>query len=513
MPRKDDPIDELFHGRLAIERSNYSEWVEVFYIPSVMKLAEFNIPAEEAERHSKKLLEVNYASGQLTMYPIYTVGGQEKYLTPKYVKIKKIKLECGKPVYSLVDGDSSEGTKIYSNVTFGPTTPLESTFEEVDRNKLPNPEDAILRMLESLPPAFTKDYDYGLGLAKEYRFIIDAVEKLTDCIELVISDEKPTGIGPQGSTFCISLEDFEAVRRLLNNIKTAGQKASKLVRESKACNFIAEKLGRPLVPEDIGNHPLQNLFAEVLLREENTLSPREQDKVLGVMGKNVRSIVEAKPEKLVSLRNDIELVNLDRLIVLYEEMLSVDKKEEEWQSFFSTNQFILSLAFGFPIVMVGEKATVGGIGISGTGGTVTDYLVRNSCTNNIAIIEIKTPQTVLLNKGSYRRGVFAPSSDLSGAVNQTLDQKNKLESDFSTLNKNSNIGNVESYWVHCCLIVGTMPCCKGKVESFELYRGNSKNVDIVTFDELLAKLKNLQSLLNPLREENNTPLEDSDLPF
>ena len=513
MPRKNEPIDKFFHGRLVIEDLNSSEWVEVFYIPSLEKLAEFNIRAEEAEKHRKKLLEINFGSGQVTMFPIFTVGGQEKYLTPKYKKVKRIKLAFGKSVLSPVEGEFSEGRKLYPNITFGPTEPLESTYEEVDRNELSNPEDAILEMLESLPPAFTKDYDYGLGLAWEYRFIIDAVEELTDCVELVISERQHTKIDQQASIFYISHEDFEALRKLLNNIKTAGQKASKLVRESKACNFIAEKLGRPLVPEDIGNHPLQNLFVEVLLREENTLSLREQDKVLGVMGKNVRSIAEAKPEKLVSLRNDIELVNLDRLIVLYEEMLSVDKKEEEWQSFFSTNQFILSLAFGFPIVMVGEKATVGGIGISGTGRTVTDYLVRNSCTNNIAIIEIKTPQTVLLNKGSYRRGVFAPSSDLSGAVNQTLDQKNKLESDFSTLNKNSNIGNVETYWVHCCLIVGTMPCCKGKVESFELYRGNSKNVDIVTFDELLAKLKNLQSLLNPLKEENNTPLEDSDLPF
>ena len=42
-----------------------------------------------------------------------------------------------------------------------------------------------------------------------------------------------------------------------------------------------------------------------------------------------------------------------------------------------------------------------------------------------------------------------------------------------------------------------MPAETDQIRSFELFRGNSKNVEIVTFDELLEKIKELRELLFP----------------
>ena len=56
--------------------------------------------------------------------------------------------------------------------------------------KVPTSSDEVMELLEELPSGFTKDYDYGLGLAKNYRFIIEAVEELSDCTEIVISTAK-----------------------------------------------------------------------------------------------------------------------------------------------------------------------------------------------------------------------------------------------------------------------------------------------------------------------------------
>ena len=121
----------------------------------------------------------------------------------------------------------------------------------------------------------------------------------------------------------------------------------------------------------------------------------------------------------------------------------------------------------------------------------------NSMTNNAAIIEIKTPGTELMTNKEYRRGVFSPSSELSGAINQALGQKDRLEKGIVHIKENSRRHDLESYSIHCCLIIGRMPSDESKRESFELFRRNSKDVEIVTFDELLRKLKGLREFLDP----------------
>ena len=96
---------------------------------------------------------------------------------------------------------------------------------------------------------------------------------------------------------------------------------------------------------------------------------------------------------------------------------------------FQENPFILNLLFGYPIIKIQDQASVGGRKLSGKGDKVTDFLSKNVKTNNTAIVEIKKPHAKLLNATEYREGVFSPSSELSGSLNQTLDQRNHEEFD------------------------------------------------------------------------------------
>ncbi|WP_216644722.1 Shedu anti-phage system protein SduA domain-containing protein [Candidatus Thiodictyon syntrophicum] len=59
----------------------------------------------------------------------------------------------------------------------------------------------------------------------------------------------------------------------------------------------------------------------------------------------------------------------------------------------------------------------------------------------------------------------------------------------------SRIHDIESYAVHSFLIIGKTPTEVDQQKSFELFRRNSKDVQIVTFDELLEKLRQLRSFL------------------
>ena len=120
-------------------------------------------------------------------------------------------------------------------------------------------------------------------------------------------------------------------------------------------------------------------------------------------------------------------------------------------------------------------------------------------TYNAAIVEIKKPSTKLLNENQYRSGVYSPSSDLSGAINQALIQKYHFEQEIAQFKENTEERDIRTYSVFCFLLVGTMPTDSEQIKSFEIFRGNSKDVVVMTFDELLAKIKQIREFLT-LRE-------------
>lgn len=225
------------------------------------------------------------------------------------------------------------------------------------------------------------------------------------------------------------------------------------------------------------------------------MSEEDQNAIIGVLSSHAADIAEAQPEKLTKLRGDIEVVALEALIKRYEEMLDEKLVEGRWQDFFNENPFILNMAFGYPVIKVRDQASVGGRKLSGDGEKITDFLVKNSLTNNTAIFEIKTPQTAVLNKTPFREGVFIPSADLSGSINQALDQRYQFQKQIAQIKDNTRPYEIESYAVHCCLVIGRTSQGNDQKKSFELFRRNSKDVEVVTFDELLEKLKQLSTFL------------------
>lgn len=181
----------------------------------------------------------------------------------------------------------------------------------------------------------------------------------------------------------------------------------------------------------------------------------------------------------------------------FEKMLERNLSEGNWQKLFNENPFILNMAFGYPIIKIQGQASVGGRKISGDGDKITDFLVKNNISNNVAVIEIKTPNTKLVNKSVYRKSVSSPSTELKGAVTQMLDQINNFQKSFPLFKDTSKIFDIETYYVHGVLIIGRSLTDNDQQKSFELFRGNSKNITIVTFDELLIKLQQLLLFIRP----------------
>lgn len=462
-------------GELFI-KEDFPNCVYIDYQPSIERLRQAGKNVDDIKTYRKTLLWINGQDNFLEIYPINTLPNDD-FLQPKYTQIQSIVLEG-----------------------FNYITP--ETIEEVKEV-----------ILENLPSGFIKDYDYGLGLQKDYRFIINAIENIHGINQLVISNgtrdikkengsfkiitsEKETNIDKD--VYYLNYKDYDAIRKGINKINNAYQSEGRIDKSIFAYNSLLNNINPTQYPERQRPYKKDSLvkFISSNDMQQAELSAADQDEIVNIVSKNKKDIVKHNPQKLLKLHDEIELVTLQNLIEQFEEKLNKKSKEPDWQKFFNINPFILSLAFGYPIIKCGEQVCVGGRTFSGAGDKVADFLVKNNLTDNTALIEIKTPDTQLFNKTPYRGSVYTPSPDFSGSINQILDQKYKFQQEISQLKTNTRTYDLESYCISCLLLIGKTPKEPDQKKSFELFRGNSKNIEIITFDELLEKLKQLYSFLS-----------------
>ena len=341
--------------------------------------------------------------------------------------------------------------------------------------------------MQQLPAGFIKDIRYGLGLKKEYRSIISAAEEHTKHQSLSIGDEKTGDMDYE--CFHLNFHDYDEMRRSCNRITERARKAARITKAAATYNQIAYKLGAEQKPL-----PTTNDAISKMLRIK--ITDTDKQAAMSMVTEDKTAVKQTDSVTLAKLKSDIELVSLERLIASYEDLLSKKTKEDTWQKLFNQNPFILSLAFGYPAIKISDQASVGGKRLAGDGEKITDYLIKNGITNNLALIEIKKPSSSLLNKTTYRGSIYSASTELTGSVTQVLDQCYQLQQNIAAIKNNNRIYDIESYAVHCILVIGIMPNDEDKNKSFEIYRRNSKNVQIITFDELLLKLKQLHEFLS-----------------
>lgn len=223
---------------------------------------------------------------------------------------------------------------------------------------------------------------------------------------------------------------------------------------------------------------------------------------------------------LSEMSTGINLEMLERTVADIKDNM-FNEKEEYWQKMIlEAHPWIISQLFSAPYIIFESKAYVGGKSIQNSRGSIADFLYQNEMTKNIAIIEIKTPKTPLLDNNAYRERSYAISKDLSGAINQVLSYRHLLVSNSPTL-KSTSEAPFEAFSPQCIVIAGHTnqfldPNGNAKqdaIGSFENFRNALNGVIIITFDELLKKVENLLAFLRqpiPLTNySENSNLVDS----
>ncbi len=218
-------------------------------------------------------------------------------------------------------------------------------------------------------------------------------------------------------------------------------------------------------------------------------------------------------------------------VSLLEELLSTWRQnlsngdEHWWQLQFEEHAWVLPQLFAQPFVLMAGQAYLGGKCIDNSGGKVLDIALRNALTDNIALVEIKTPLTPLLGSKT-RDDVWAFSSDLSGSITQLLSYKDTVQKDyFSTVTRTRAAGGDEFQVFNpkCVLLVGNIEAqlsgSPQKRRCLDLARNDFRSVEILSFDEMILRLELLlrvlkgEDLSRGANEPGASEAEGAEIPF
>lgn len=211
-------------------------------------------------------------------------------------------------------------------------------------------------------------------------------------------------------------------------------------------------------------------------------------------------ITEAKLDIPAALAiHKIHTVRLQAVAEFERHVDAGDWDEGEWQAYFSQNEWIFGhgLAYCF-LEPVNEQPRYGGITVSGTGGQRGDYLLATKADVSFTVlVEIKRPDTFLLSPQKYRNKVFNLSVDLTGGVSQLQSNCRTWTLDGSRQEENReslNAAGIYTYEPKGILVIGRTSELANDINkkaTFELFRRNLHNPEVITYDELLMRAKYL----------------------
>lgn len=183
------------------------------------------------------------------------------------------------------------------------------------------------------------------------------------------------------------------------------------------------------------------------------------------------------------------------------------KAEAVWQEFFERNPWI----FGYGLSLIScesvnderlEQITTGSDAFAGAGKRIDGLMRTRGYVSSLLLVEIKTHEKDLLASAVYRApDVYRPSNELVGAVAQVQKTTDKVvrgvHQQLVKLYEKSGeptgieVGTVRPRQV---VVIGRLDefatengLNREKVHSLELFRRSLLEVEVITFDELLAR--------------------------
>ncbi|MGV7206186.1 hypothetical protein, partial [Xanthomonas citri] len=247
---------------------------------------------------------------------------------------------------------SDYGTPIYSKIT--------SLFLPARISRpysLPETIDELDEILESMPDGFYKNWRHGVGVLWDYRVILKVIDDIpgVSYVFFHAPADVPGAdyLKPPFYTLCINT--FNKLKKEIQSISNRHSSASRKEKRARCHNILLHKIH----PESFA-HQRITLTPDTLADLTNNangdvkLTKRDQRAAVSLVRKHTSALAKTEPRELLQLKQDIEAVTLRELIERCEALLNSSSKEDRWQSFLTSNPFVLTMAFHYPVMKIGE---------------------------------------------------------------------------------------------------------------------------------------------------------------
>jgi hypothetical protein len=177
-----------------------------------------------------------------------------------------------------------------------------------------------------------------------------------------------------------------------------------------------------------------------------------------------------------------------------------DKKEEKvWQTFFEKNEWIFGYGLDYRFQTILQREShVSDVELDGSNTVIADYLLGDK--KFTTFVEIKKPSTPLFGAVKNRSNSWRLSNDVVHSVSQILEQKASglIKLDKQQYNSSGNPINQKAYDSKVILVMGHWKQLEESINeleseikkrTFELFRNDSRNIEILTYDELYDRAR------------------------
>lgn len=186
-----------------------------------------------------------------------------------------------------------------------------------------------------------------------------------------------------------------------------------------------------------------------------------------------------------------------------EKLKETTKDEVAWQYFFNSNQWIFGYGLDYRFQGVLQKEfSASDTDASGKEQVNADFLIGDN--NFTTFVELKLPITPLFGTSKNRSNAWSLSNHLIDGVSQILEQKasGQIKLDGNPYDDKGEPITQKSYDSKTLLLIGNLKeqlenttdsfkVSEIKKRTFELFRRDSRNVEILTYDELYERAKHI----------------------
>ena len=182
-----------------------------------------------------------------------------------------------------------------------------------------------------------------------------------------------------------------------------------------------------------------------------------------------------------------------------ENSISSTSEEKIWQIFFEKNEWIFGYGLDYRFQTILQREShISDSELDGSNNVIADYLLGDK--KFTTFVEIKKPSTPLFGSAKNRSNSWRLSNDVVYSVSQILEQKASglIKLDKPGYDYAGNPINQKAYDSKVILIIGHWKQLEEssnpheseiKKKTFELFRNDSRNIEILTYDELYDRAR------------------------